>query len=221
MSQIRVLLVDDHLLFRKGIASFLNGQPDIKVVAEAANGMEALNKMQEYNPDLVLMDVHMPGMSGIEAVRIIKKDFPQCIVVMFSVSEDDEDLFQAIKNGAQGYLLKNMEPDELLKQIRGLRKGEAALSPLMASKILKEFAELTHRPVKHCSVTDSLTSREKEVLSLVAQGITNREIASRLAITENTVKNHLCNIMEKLHLENRVQLATFAMREGLVEDETV
>ncbi|MBZ4652798.1 MAG: two component transcriptional regulator, LuxR family [Peptococcaceae bacterium] len=221
MKQIRILLVDDHLLFRKGIASFLEGQPDIKVVAEAANGMEAINKIQECNPDLVLMDVHMPVMSGIEAVRIIRKEYPKCIVVMFSISEDDEDLFQAIKNGAQGYLLKNMEPDDLLKQIRGLRKGEAALSPLMASKILKEFAELSHRPVKQSPTTENLTSREKEVLSLVAQGITNREIASRLAITENTVKNHLCNIMEKLHLENRVQLATFAMREGLVEDETV
>ncbi|NLT95599.1 MAG: response regulator transcription factor [Clostridia bacterium] len=217
MSKAKVLLVDDHALFRKGIASLLNEQGQLEIVGEASNGLEGIVKAKELKPDIVIMDVEMPEMNGVEAVAYIKKALPECKVVMLTISDNDENLFNSIRNGAQGYLLKSIDPDDMVKEILGLLRGEAAISKTMASKILKEFSNISKRekevinPQKY-----NLTDREAEVLTLVAQGFTNKEISFQLSITENTVKNHLYNIMEKLHLQNRVQLASFAWREGLV-----
>lgn len=217
MKKARVLLVDDHALFRKGLASLLKGLKELEVIGEAGNGKEALEKARILNPDIIIMDVEMPELNGVAAVKSIKKEMPLCKIVMLTITDDDDNLFNSIKNGAQGYLLKSMDPDHLIEEIKGLIRGEAALSKSVASKILKEFANICQKSISINYQKNSLTDREIEVLSLVAQGITNKEIAVSLSITENTVKNHLCNIMEKLHLQNRVQLATFAWREGLVE----
>lgn len=218
MQRAKVLLVDDHALFRKGIASLLNSLGELEIIAEAGNGREGVEKAKAYRPDAVIMDVEMPEMSGVEAVKLIKEELPDCKIVMLTISDNDENLFNSIKNGAQGYLLKSMDPDDLIREINGLLfHNEVALSKAMAGKILNEFANLSKKQQEVDIQKYNITEREAEVLKLVAQGSTNREIAVSLAITENTVKNHLCNIMEKLHLQNRVQLATFAWREGLVE----
>lgn len=217
MKKAKVLLVDDHALFRKGFASLLTCLDELDIVGEAGNGREALEKARILNPDIIIMDVEMPELNGVEAVKLIKKELPHCTVVMLTIADDNDNLFNSIKNGAQGYLLKSMDPDCLIEEIKGLLHGEVALSKSIASKILNEFSNMCR---KHQSISFqkySLTEREVEVLGLVAHGITNKEIAASLSITENTVKNHLCHIMQKLHLQNRVQLATFAWREGLVE----
>lgn len=218
MGKSRVVLVDDHALFRKGIASILNSQPDIQVVGEASNGLEGIKKVKELQPDLTVMDIHMPECTGLEAVKLIKKDLPESKVIMLSISEDDQDLFNALKNGALGFLLKDSDPDDLIEAIQSALKGEVVLSRGLANKIINEFANLAQRKTIKTNLSDELTQREIEVLQLVAKGVTNKEIAVTLDITENTVKNHLCNIMDKLHLENRVQLATFAIRQGIAED---
>lgn len=214
---LRVLLVDDHALFRAGIASLLASRPEIEVVGEAQNGQEALEAARSLTPDLVLMDVHMPKMDGIQAVRAISSELPRVKVVMLTVSEQDKDLFDAIKSGAHGYLLKNLEPEDLFDYLAGISRGEAPLSRTMAAKILNEFASQAARPraAEPAEVMELLTPREKEVLTLVAQGATNKEIASALTLTENTVKNHLRNILEKLHMENRTQAAAYALKHGL------
>lgn len=210
---MRILLVDDHILFRKGLAQLLNSQPDFQVVGEAGDGFEALDKARELMPDLILMDINMPGCDGREATRLIKQALPYVVIVMLTVSDDDQDLFAALKNGAQGYLLKKMDPEDLFAQLRGLARGEAPLSRLLASRILNEFSR-TAAPDAACE--RELTARERQVLQHVALGLTNREIAEKLVLSENTVKNHLRNILAKLHLENRVQAAAYALREGLV-----
>lgn len=211
MDKQRILLADDHILFRKGLAQLLNSQPDFQVVGEASDGLEALAKARELMPDLVLLDVNMPACDGREATRLIKAELPYVIVVMLTVSDDEQDLFTALKNGAQGYLLKKIDPSELFEQLRGLACGEAALSRLMANKLLLEFAHAPAAP----QAEPTLTPREQQVLQLVARGLTNREIAETLVVAENTVKNHLRNILAKLHLGNRVQAAAYALREGL------
>lgn len=209
---MRILLTDDHILFRKGLAQLLNTQPDFQVVGEAGDGLEAQIQARELMPDLILMDIHMPQCDGTEATRRIKAELPYVLIVMLTVSDDEQDLFAALKNGAQGYLLKKMDPEDLFAQLRGLARSEAPLSRLMASKILREFSRaLTPEP----DVERALTTREQQVLQLVALGMTNRDIADKLVVSENTVKNHLRNILAKLHLENRVQAAAYALREGL------
>ena len=216
MEPIRVLLADDHILFRKGLASLVAAQADVEVVGEAGDGLEALQKARELKPDIILMDIHMPNCDGIKATRLIKAELPNVRIVMLTVSDEDEDLFEAIKGGAQGYLLKNLRPEALFDMLRGTMQGEAPVSPVMATKILGEFAQRTKKK-EGVVPTAALTGREKEILALVVNGISNKEIAGRLFITEGTVKNHLHNILEKLHLENRVQAATYALREGIVE----
>lgn len=214
---IRVLLVDDHALFRKGIASILAGERGFDVVGEAGDGLAALERARELMPDVILMDIFMPGANGLEATRRIKEALPYVKIVMLTVSEEDQNLFEAIKSGAQGYLLKKIEPQELFTMLRGVVQGDAPISRAMAAKILGEFARQARRPVTTARPGADLSAREREVLDLVTQGKSNKEIAAALTIAENTVKNHLKNILEKLHLENRVQAATFALREGLVE----
>lgn len=216
MEPIRILLVDDHTLFRKGLVSLLSTQKDFVVVGEASNGHEAMDKAKEYMPDIILMDIWMPKCNGLDATKRIKEEMPYVKIVMLTVSDDDYTLFEAIKAGAQGYLLKNLEPQELFELIRGVIRGEAPISRSLAAKILDEFAKSSKRGDNLNKVSPGLTPREKDVLQLLVEGASNKDIAKKLKITENTVKNHLRNIMEKLHLQNRVQLAVYALRKGIV-----
>jgi DNA-binding NarL/FixJ family response regulator len=218
MEAMRILLVDDHILFRKGIASLISSRKDMKIVGEAGDGVEAVRIARETLPDVILMDINMPNRNGLEAVKIIKEEMPHIGVVMLTVSENDDDLFQAIKNGAKGYLLKNLEPQQLYEMLEKVRQGEAPLSGAMAAKILQEFRQPPPHEAKQREPTDELTSREIEVLEEVVKGASNKEIADTLNITENTVKIHLRNILEKLHVQNRIQAAVHAIREGLIED---
>jgi DNA-binding NarL/FixJ family response regulator len=218
MEALRVLLADDHILFRKGIASLLSARQDITVVGEANDGIEAVSMARETLPDIILMDINMPNRDGLETVKIIKREMPHIQVVMLTVSDNDDDLFAAIKNGARGYLLKNLEPQQLYKMLDGLRQGEAAISGVMASKILREFRQPEQSHRDQTEAVDELTSREVEVLDQVVTGATNKEIADTLHITENTVKIHLRNILEKLQVQNRIQAAVRAVREGLVNE---
>lgn len=218
MKPLRILLVDDHVLFRKGIASLLSSRNDITVVGEAGDGIEAVKMARQTKPEIVLMDVNMPNRGGLETIKVLKQEMPNVDIVMLTVSDDDEDLFQAIKNGAKGYLLKNLEPYELYNMLDGIREGEAPISGTMASKILQEFRQPESKQDDDSGAVDELTPREIEVLEQVVTGATNKEIAGTLHITENTVKIHLRNILEKLHVKNRIQAAVQAVRDGLIDD---
>ncbi len=218
MDAMRVLLVDDHALFRSGVAGLLRQQADFEVVGEAEDGAEALEKAKELMPDLILMDVYMPGMGGLEATRRIKEALPYVRIVMLTVSEEDKDVFEAVKAGAQGYLLKKIEPEAFFRTLRGVFRGEAPISRVTATKILREFARQAERSTAEARPPGKLSPREQEVLELLTKGATNKEIAASLGVSTNTVKNHLKNILEKLHLENRVQAAAYALREGLARD---
>lgn len=211
MTRYRVLLVDDHPYARRAVQEVLAADGEFEVVGEAADALQAIDLAQRLRPDLVLMDVRLPGIDGIAATARLKSRLPGCRVVMLSVSDDVRDLFAAIRSGAQGYLLKNLDPADWTAYLRQILSGEAPISREIATRILKEFAEANPLPVPPI---ESLTSREEEVLQLVAAGHSNREIATRLDIAEGTVKNHLRNILGKLHLKNRTALASFALREG-------
>ena len=215
MSPIRVLLVDDHALFRKGVAELLSSEPEFELVGEAADGNQAVEMARELMPDVILMDISMPGIDGLEATRRIKAEMPYVRIVILTVSESDHTLFDAIKSGAQGYLLKNVEPQALLDTLVGVFRGEASISGAMAARLLNDLARESRPAAPPPAPPARLTQREQEVLRLVSQGKSNKEIASALNIAENTVKNHLKNILEKLHLDNRVQAATFALRREL------
>ena len=215
-SPIRVLLVDDHALFRKGIASLLAAEPGFEVVGEAEDGLRAVERARELMPDLIVMDLNMPRAGGAEATRRILEEFPYVKIVILTVSDDDKDLFDAVRGGAHGYLLKKIEPKALFDTLRGVMRGEASISRTMAAKLMGEFSRQNARAASGAERRPELSPREVEVLGLVAHGKSNKEIAAALDIAENTVKNHLKNILEKLHLENRVQAATFAFREGLL-----
>lgn len=217
MPRIRVLLADDHHLFREGLANLLDGQPDFEVVGEAADGLEVLVMARQLIPDLILMDITMPGYDGVEATRKIKEELPEIIVVMLTVANDDERLFEAVRSGAQGYLLKTVRAMELVALLRGAVRGEAALRPEMAGRLLEEFRRLGSRiPTSEPDETTSLTPREQEVLRLVATGHSNDEIAASLTISVHTVKSHIRNILAKLHVSQRQEAARYAQREGLI-----
>ena len=208
---ITVLIVDDHLLSRKGIASILSANALFQIAGEATNGLEALEKAKELNPDLILMDIRMPDVGGLEATSMIKAALPHVKIIILSVSDDVQDFFEAIKRGAQGYLLKNMEPEYWVDYILSIAQGEVPISRALAAKILQEFAGR-----KQTIQDERLSEREKEVLQLISRGLGNREISEQLYISENTVKNHLRNILDKLHLQNRMQLIAFAYKNKLV-----
>lgn len=213
MSRIRVLLADDHALFREGLAGILRAQPDFEVVGEASDGLEALVKARELAPDLVLMDVQMRGADGIEATQRIKLEQPATTIVMLTVRDDESSLFQAIQSGAQGYLLKNIHSARMLELLRGAVRGEAAITPVLAGRMLEEFRRLAQdAPSRSDGEAASLSRREQEVLGLVAERATDKEIADALHLSLSTVKSHMRNILAKLHVSSRHDAARFAAR---------
>ena len=215
---LRVLVCDDHALFRRGLQMVLEQEPDLELVGEASDGVEAVQKAQELMPDVVLMDVRMPRRSGIEAAGDIKDMLPHVKILMLTISDEEADLYEAIKAGASGYLLKEIPLDEVAEAIRSVWAGQSRISPSMASKLLTEFAAMSKASSEKPQVpAPRLTDREMEVLKLVAQGLNNRDIAKRLFISENTVKNHIRNILEKLHLHSRMEAVVYAVREKLLE----
>jgi len=215
--KLRVLLVDDQPLFRRALATLIGAQFDMTVVGEGENGRDALEKVRALKPDLVLMDVNMPDSSGVDGVAAIRAAGFATPIIMLTVSEDDDDLFESIKAGANGYLLKNVRPEQLFEDMRGVMRGEAPIAPAVASKLLDALrtggipARGQATPAPQDTI---LTRRESEILQLVANGLSNKEIANELTITEGTVKNHVHNALEKLHLTNRVQAAAYAVRQG-------
>lgn len=213
---MRIVLADDHALFRDGVSSLLQAWGH-DVVGRASDGVEAVELALRLAPDLVLMDVRMPGRSGVEATREIAAVRPEIPIVMLTVSEDEDDLFAAIQSGARGYLLKNLEAHQLRAMIDTVARGEAAITPATAARIIRHLSTL-NAPAGE-SVPDRLTARELDVLRLVTAGRHNKEIAAELGISENTTKYHLRNILEKLHAESRTEVAMRALREGLVDPE--
>lgn len=216
MEKVRVLLVDDHALFREGLAGIISSQPDMQVVGEANDGLEAFVKAQELKPDLILMDVQMPGMDGLEAARQIKQILPEAIIIMLTVRDDDEKLFGALKNGAQGYLLKEIRSQSMLEMLRGALRGEAALSPSLAGRVLAEFRRLSKGGIQETEDDGGLTEREHQVLVEAARGATDKEIAAALNISLNTVKTHVRNILSKLHVRTRREATKAAQAKGIL-----
>jgi len=217
MSKIRVLLVDDHDLFREGLARILESQIDFEVVGEVTNGLQAFHEAQGLKPDLILMDVSMPVCDGLEATKRIKREFPEITIVMLTISDEDEQLFEAIRNGAQGYLLKTIRREEMLSLLRGAMRGEAAITPALGGRMLEEFRRVGKQPaVDPADRCELLSAREQEVLVLVAAGATNQEIAEKLSISINTVRSHMRKILTKLQLNNRREASLYARQEGLV-----
>jgi DNA-binding NarL/FixJ family response regulator len=215
---IRVLIVDDHALFRRGLQMVLEGETDIDVVGEASDGQEAIERAENTTPDVVLMDVRMPKRSGIEATRTIKDTLPSTKILMLTISDEEADLYEAIKAGASGYLLKEISIEEVADAVRAVHAGQSLISPSMASKLLNEFAAMVKRRDERAQVPGPrLTTRELEVLKLVAKGLNNRDIGQELFISENTVKNHVRNILEKLHLHSRMEAVVYAVREKLLD----
>jgi len=215
---IKVLVVDDHVLFRRGIASALEDEASIKIVGEAPDGLKAIEKAVEIAPDVILMDLNMPNCTGLEATQALQTKMPQVNILVLTVSDNEADLFAAMKFGAKGYILKNTDPEELIRAIQHIAQGGVIVSPLMASKLLAEFKNPT--PAEKAVAVEGktlLSPREEEVLGLVACGNTNMEIADALFISENTVKTHLRSIMEKLHLANRSQAVAYAIKKGFAE----
>jgi two-component system NarL family response regulator len=215
---IRVLVVDDHALFRRGLQMVLEQEDDIEVVGEAGDGSEALEKAVDTMPDIVLMDVRMPKRGGIDACTAIKDAVPSAKIIMLTISDEEGDLYDAIKAGASGYLLKEISIEEVASAIRAVNEGQSLISPSMASKLLTEFASMIKRGDERQNLpTPRLTEREMEVLKLVAKGMNNKDIAKGLFISENTVKNHIRNILEKLQLHSRMEAVVYAVREKLLE----
>jgi two-component system NarL family response regulator len=211
-----VLVVDDHALFRHGLLQVLQTAPDIEVVGEARDALSAIDLAAEWLPDVVLMDVRMPGMNGIEAARRIRAAQPAVRILMLTESEEEDDLYGAVRAGATGYLLKEVAIDEIADAIRAVAGGQALVSPMMTTKLLSEFNALSRR-VEEEHDGRRLTPRELEVLRLIARGLSNKDIATELVIAENTVRNHVRNILEKLEVRSRVEAAMYAVREKLVD----
>jgi len=208
----RILIIDDHELAREGIRTIVEMDPQFQIIAEGTSGEEALELTAQYMPDLILMDIQMPGIGGLEATRLLKSNFPYIKIIMVTVSDDITNLFEAIKQGAQGYLLKNLQPSSWHDYLRAVALDETPVTKELAYRMLKEFAAPTQAELeKH-----PLTTREQDILNLVAKGYVNRDIAQELDISEHTVKNHLKNILQKLHLSNRVQLTRYAYEKGWI-----
>jgi DNA-binding NarL/FixJ family response regulator len=213
---VRVLVVDDHELFRRGIIMLLGEDPDIEVVGEAADGIGATDLAVSTAPDVVLLDVRMPRRTGVEACRAIKEAVPTTKIIMLTVSDEEADLYESVKNGAAGYLLKDSSIEEVAQAIRVVNEGQSLISPSMAVKLIDEFKQMS-KPDREQGPGLRLTERELEVLRMVAKGLNNREVAKELFISENTVKNHVRNILEKLQLHSRMEAVMYAMREKLLD----
>lgn len=213
---MRILLVDDQVLFRKALISLLAERLEFVVVGEAGSGREAVDLAHQLDPDLILMDIEMPEMNGLAATRKIKRELPHIEIIMLTVFDQDAKLFKAIKEGASGYLLKNIEPDELFEMLEKTQRGEAAINSIFATKILNEFSNLSKTENAQLK-KHQLTPREMEVLECFVNGNDNKQIAEILSISPNTVKTHLENIMEKLHTRNRIETAIYAVTEGIVD----
>lgn len=211
---MRLIIADDHALFRQSLAGLLAARGH-EVIAEAANGREAVAQVGRLRPDVVLMDLSMPEVDGLTATRLISADFPGVKVVILTASDDDQNLFEAIRSGAQGYLLKNLDADAFFAQLDGVARGEPAITPALARRLMRELSsprkESAHDP-------DALTARELEVLQCLVSGVTsNRNLAERLGVSENTIKFHVRNILDKLHLSNRAQVVAFALKNRLID----
>jgi DNA-binding NarL/FixJ family response regulator len=222
MDAITILIVDDHTLFRTGVRKMLEAEPDMHVVGEAASGQEALEQARRLLPDVILMDIKMPdpqagsekALNGIEATSVLHRELPHVGIVFWTMFEDDEFVFTALKAGGRGYILKEDDPDTMLRGIRAVGHGESLLGPSIAEKVLRQFASL---PDKQSPLIDDLTPREVEVLELIAKGWSNKAIAEALTLSEKTVKNHINNIFSKLHVCDRSQALLYAIRQGLVK----
>jgi two-component system response regulator NreC len=212
---INILIVDDHVLFRAGLASLIKAQPDFNVLGEAGTMQEAVTMAFALKPDLILMDFNLPDGTGLDATKTILQKRPDTQIVLLTMHEDDDRLFAAIRSGAKGYLNKNLPVAKLLASLRGLELGQAAISRVMTSRILNEFSKMEKPENSDDQVFDQLTRRELEVLQELANGSTNREIGDKLYITENTVKNHVHNILDKLNLDNRREIIKLAQNHGL------
>jgi NarL family two-component system response regulator LiaR len=213
---IRVLIVDDHAIVREGQRALIDTEPGMEVVGEAKDGFEAVETVETLQPDVILLDLFMPRMDGIEAIIEIKKNNPQARILVLTSFTEDEKVYAAIKAGACGYLLKDSSPQEILTAIRQVYRGEMSMKPSIAKKLMHELQRSSELPLTE----EPLTAREEEILKLVAQGFSNQEIAARLVISERTVRTHVSNILSKLHLANRTQAALYALREGLADLET-
>jgi len=213
MLPLKVLIVDDHRLFRQGLISIMSTKPDlVEVIGEAADGKEAIGLVESLHPDVVLLDIYMPKIDGLQTTQIIHEAFPEIAIIILTSSESDQHLFEAIRLGAAGYLLKDLDANELFELLVGVERGEVALTRAMTGRLLKDAEK---RSQQNSQMVEELTEREIEVLKLVASGASNSQIAEELFITVNTVKSHLKSILAKLQLENRTQIATYAMQNGL------
>jgi DNA-binding NarL/FixJ family response regulator len=215
MTRTRLLLADDHDLFREGLAGLINAQPDLEVVGQASDGLEALTLARDLHPDLIAMDINMPLCDGLEATRLIRAEWPEACILILTVHDEDEKLFEAIKAGASGYMLKNVGSADFLRGVRSILAGEAVLPPKLAARLVSEFARLANRPAPESLPSDihALTPREQETLNLIAAGATDKEIAAQLTLSLHTVKSHVRSILAKLHAANRRQAARLAGRE--------
>jgi len=211
---IRILLADDHPMVRRGLQSFLQTQPDLAVAGEASNGLETLEKVAELRPDVVLMDLVMPSLNGVEATKRIKENFPSVKVIVLTSFADEEHVLPAIRAGASGYLLKDVEPEELASAIRRVHEGRTALHPDAAERLMNGLAEEGKPPAPEPAAS-RLTSRERQVLELIAAGRSNKQIAAELFITEKTVKSHVSHLLDKLGMSDRTQAAVYAVKQGL------
>lgn len=214
VKHIRILIADDHPLFREGVARLIADQPDLEVVGEASDGLEALVKARELRPDLILMDITMPGVDGLEATRLLKEELPEARIIILSQRDESEALFEATRSGAHGYLLKTLRSHQLLDALRSVMEGGAAIAPAMAGHLMEEFRRLSQATPDQKS--EPLTAREQEILKLIAQGASNQEIAEQLVVSLHTVKSHVKKILEKLHANSRHQAALYARRKGLI-----
>ena len=214
--EISILIVDDHAIVREGQRALIDTEPGMTLVGEATNGAEAIEMAQSLNPDIIFMDLFMPGMGGIEAIEAIKAENQEARILVLTSFAEDEKVFTAVKAGALGYLLKDASPDELLTAVRQVNRGEPAMNPTIANKLMRELQSKSDLP----PTEDPLTDRELDILKLVAQGLSNQEIAEELVISERTVRTHVSNILSKLHLANRTQAALYALREGFVDLDT-
>ncbi|PFL95489.1 response regulator [Bacillus cereus] len=214
--KIKVLLVDDHTVVLKGLAFFLSTQEDLELVGEANNGKEALVKVGETTPDVILMDLYMPEMDGVEATAYIKKEYPNVKVIVLTSFSDQAHVLPALRAGASGYILKDVEPDQLVEAIRSAYKGNIQLHPDIANALLSQTLPVEKKEEEPSIQVDVLTARENEVLQLLAKGMSNKEVASVLVITEKTVKAHVSSILSKLNLSDRTQAALYAVKNGIV-----